>query len=51
MPTKSIIVYITEDNTTPKSAYAIISISSWERKANDRRTAIIQARNIVRSWL
>ena len=24
MPTKSIIAYITEDNTTPKSAYAII---------------------------
>lgn len=24
MPTKSIISYITEDNTTPKSAYAII---------------------------
>ena len=24
MPTKSIITYITEDNTTPKSAYVII---------------------------
>ena len=24
MPTKSIISYITQDNTTPKSAYAII---------------------------
>ena len=24
MPTKSIIAYITEDNTTPKSSYAII---------------------------
>ena len=25
MPTKSIIAYITEDNTTPKSGYAIIN--------------------------
>ena len=25
MPTKSIIVYITEDNTTPKSAFDIIN--------------------------
>ena len=25
MPTKSIIVYITEDNATPKSGYAIIN--------------------------
>jgi len=41
MPTKSIIVYITEDNATPKSAFDIIYISSWERKANDRRTATI----------
>lgn len=41
MPTKSIIAYIREDNTTPKSAFDIIYISSWERKTNDRRTAII----------
>ena len=41
MHTKSSIAYITEDNTTPKSGYAIIYISSWERKANDRRTAFI----------
>lgn len=31
MPTKSIIVYITEDNPNLKSAFDIISISSWER--------------------
>lgn len=41
MPTKSSIVYITEDNPNLKSAFDIISISSWEREANDRRTAII----------
>ena len=41
MPTKSIIAYITEDNTTPKSAYAIINTEVKRGKANDRRTAII----------
>lgn len=41
MPTKSSTAYITEDNPNLKSAFDIISISSWERKANDRRTAII----------
>ena len=31
MPTKSIISYITEDNTTPKSAFDIIYIYQVER--------------------
>lgn len=31
MPTKSIIVYITEDNTIPKSAFDIIYIYQVER--------------------
>ena len=41
MPTKSIIVYITEDNATPKSAFDIIYIQKLREEANDRRTAII----------
>jgi len=31
MPTKSIIVYITEDNATPKSAYGILYIYQVKR--------------------
>ena len=41
MPTKSSIAYITQDNTIPKSAYAIINTEVERGKANDRRAAII----------